>query len=253
MPDGIFSIESMTPQNALRVDGTDAGIKALRELVNEIDVPVGQVEIEAQIWDIAPAEFARLPLTFHNASRSTAPFGDTTFGELAFAPLQDDMSPVTQQLKLWETTERARMVTAPRVTVLDGLAASIASTEVRGFNVSAMKDSEPEAPQPEETETDDAAPTVTMPYTPPPEKPDDNWELGRSLIRDQVCFKAMPVLHGDVMALAFQIIFNNDVTTASTTLRDGQTLPVRLQSGNAETGWVRVALIKVRILRRAGD
>ena len=51
--------------------------------------------------------------------------------------------------------------------------------------------------------------------------------------------------------LTFGILLEGNMTQAATTLRDGQTLAVRLPNGNATTGWPRVALITARIVRRA--
>ena len=251
---GIESITSIDPENTLLVTGSDVGVAVLSALVREIDVPMGQVEIEAQIWEVAPAEFAQLPLEFRNASRSTAPSNDATFGELAFAPLDDDISDVTRQLQDWANTDRARLITAPRVTAIDGLAASLTSTETRAFDVNAMQENKPEPrAAAAKNEMPDKGVAAQFPIAPQAEKVDDNWKLGVSRIQDQTGFNALPVLHGDLIALAYQVFFNNELTMGSTIVRDGQTLPIRLASASATNGWTRLALIKTHILRLADN
>ena len=251
IPDGIESIVVDEPGNALLVKGTAASIKELLKLVKEIDVPIGHVEIEAQVWEIAPAEFAKLPLNFRNASRSTAAFNDGAFGELAFAPLEDDMTDINKQLQFWSETERAKLVTTPRVTAMDGLAASLSTTETRSFNINAMEESkdEPEAAVAEDE--DEIA--RTAPIVKPEKKAetfDDNWKLGVSRIHSEWHYKFLPVLHGDLIALAYEIVFDNQITTASTIMRDGQTLPVRLGNARKNNGWVRLVLLRPRRIVR---
>ena len=62
-----------------------------------------------------------------------------------------------------------------------------------------------------------------------------------------------PVLRGDAMVLTFGILLDGNMTQAGTTLRDGQTLAVRLPNGNAATGWPRVTLITPRVIRRESE
>jgi len=137
----------------------------------------------------------------------------------------------------------ARVITAPRVTAIDGLTASLTSTERRSLDFN-----KPQTPEPEDeaTDEDDKAPNF-------PVKATDNWKEGLTFVESQTGFIATPVLHGDLMNLRFQIILDNVVTPGNTVLRDGQTLAIRLPNANPQTGWPRVVLVKARILRRAGD
>ena len=247
MPADVQIVAALAPSNSLLVKGTPSGIEALRQLVERIDVPLGQVEIEAQIWEIAPAEFAQLPLVFRNVSRSTSAFDDTTFGELALAVPTGEIAPIAQQLQSWQAAQRAKVINAPRVTAIDGMAATLSSTETRSFNVDQMEESKPQQ-EPAEDETDEAI-QMPLPYE---EKIDDGWTWGKSRVQNQTGLKAIAVLHGDLIALGFQVMLDNQITRASTILRDGQTLPIRL-SGASESGWPRVVLLQIRTLKREGD
>lgn len=74
LPEGIESIFSVDPQNVLIVEGTAAGIEALRTLVKELDVPLSQVEVEAQFCQMSPQTLKALPLKFaKNSDSSYAP------------------------------------------------------------------------------------------------------------------------------------------------------------------------------------
>ncbi len=87
LPQGIESVFSVDPQNVLQVKGTEAGIEALRKLVQEIDVPIGQLEIEAQIWEISPAKLKSLPLVFRDTAVATRKFRSLAMSESAMRPI----------------------------------------------------------------------------------------------------------------------------------------------------------------------
>ncbi len=261
LPPGVEIVVSVDPQNVLLVKGSKAGVEALRKLVKEIDVTIDQIEVEAQIWDMSPGKFASLPIVFRdvafgsekipvlgdvNAAKNaniTSGAGDF-FARVAFAAPTSDMTSVRQKLNEGLADGSARLITAPRVTAIDGLVASLASTESRVLNFD--KPPTPKA-EDETTNNDDGnAPNPTREVI-------DSWKAGLTLVESQTGFAVAPVLHGDVMNLGFRITFDNTVTPGSTVMRDGQTLAVRLPNDNPATGWPRVALLKVHVIRRAGE
>lgn len=254
LPKGIQGLVSVDPQNVLRVRGTKAGIEALQKLVKDMDVPLNEVEIEAQIWEISPATLKSLPLVFRDtvkpadARKNTRPVGgkeenitlNTDFlSRIALAAPTSDIAPTTQILEASLQDKSARLITAPRVTVIDGLVATVQSNESRALVFDEWKSAAPQAKSKIKEET---PPTNNVSKETFPE--------GFAFINGQTGITVGPVLHGDAMSLAFSITLDGGVTQAATTLHDGQTLAVRLPNANPTNGWTRVALIKPTIIRR---
>lgn len=101
LPPDVEIMGSVGPQNILLIKGTTAGIQALQKLVTEIDVRLGQIEIEAQLIEIAPAKLASLPLVFRDTAEGeeknliTYGMGDF-FARAAFTAPISDIGPLTQ-------------------------------------------------------------------------------------------------------------------------------------------------------------
>lgn len=140
----------------------------------------------------------------------------------------------------------ARVINAPRVTVLDGLTAKLIAAEIRFIDFDGPQKTATANKETNDNDEDAAAPN-------PPLKKIDEWKEGVTSVESQTGFRAAPVLHGDVMNLGFQIILNNIITPGSTIMRDGQTFAVRLPNVNVTNGWPYMALIKAHIIHRAGD
>ena len=259
LPAGIETLASIDPKNEILVRGTAAGIEQLRALVAQLDVPISQIEVEAQIVDMSPARLASLPLVFCDAAQEEekipilgdvkvgnggAKVGDgDIFTRTAFAAPTSDASILTQKLNEGLADGSARIINNPRITVMNGLTASLYSTEQRAL----LLDTPPTTEVGDEAINDEANAAI-------PTKEDVNeWREGLTFVQSQTGFVAAPVLHGDVMNLGFRITFNNSVTSGNTIMRDGQTLAVRLPNDNIENGWPRVALIKAHIIHRAGE
>ena len=64
LPEGIKTLASVDPQNVIFVRGTAAGIEQLRALVAQLDVPLSQVEIEVQFYQLARADLSALSPSF---------------------------------------------------------------------------------------------------------------------------------------------------------------------------------------------
>ena len=78
----------------------------------------------------------------------------------------------------------------------------------------------------------------------------DDWNTGLAYVTDESGLRVTPVRHGELVALAFQLSYEGRIAQASTILRDGQTLVMRLPAANTQTGWPVLALIKPMIVRR---
>ena len=254
LPDGIQSFASIDPQNVLWARGTKAAIEALQKRIKESDVPLNQVEFEVQIWEMSPTVLQSLPLIFRNTATPAdaknsqfgdniqevkAPFNPDFLSRIALATPISDIAPTNQILTANQKTKSASLITAPRVAVVDGLVATVQTNESRALLLNEQKNL-PAKPKQEQT-----APT--------PDVDKEALPQGIAFVNGQTGVTLAPVLRGDAMALTFGILLDGNMTQAATTLRDGQTLAVRLPHGNATTGWPRVALITPHIIRRDSD
>ena len=261
LPDGIQGLVSVDPQNVLRIRGTKAGIETLQKLVKDMDVPLNEVDIEAQIWEMSPDTFKSLPLVFRSAlnsedaKKNIRPTGDTAGDKADNTPLNadflwrvalaapaSDIAPTTQILEASLQNKSAHLLTAPRVTVIDGLVATVQLNESRALIFDAAKSAAPQA-KPKTKEMASPADDVNK----------ETFPEGLAFVNGQTGLTVGPLLHGDALSLNFNITLDSSVTQAATTLRDGQTLAVRLPYANPATGWPRVALIKAHIINHAGD
>ncbi len=257
LPNGVQGLVSVDPQNVLRVRGTKAGIETLQKLVKDMDVPLNEVGIEAQIWEMSPDTFKSLPLVFRyttqyeNARQSTQPVGDKQentplnvdfLWRIALAAPTSDIASTTQILEAGLKDKSARLLTAPRVTVVDGLVATVQLNESRALVFDAAKSAAPQA-----------KPKTKERASPADDGVKDKFPEGLAFVNGQTGLTVGPLLHGGALSLNFSISLDSSVTQAATTLRDGQTLAVRLPNDNPTTGWPRVALIKVHIINHAGD
>lgn len=247
LPPNVEITGTIVPRNVLLVKGTKTGVEALQKLVKRIDVPLKRIEIEAQIWEIYPAKMKDLPLVF----RAVAPRDEAqesingdVFARTELAAPIGDIAPVMKHLKAWENDQDARLLTAPRVSTLDGIAVTLSSTQIRAFDIDEMQQAQPYV----QDSTDAQGDNLPAPF--PPNEINDNWGFGVTSVQSQTSFNVAPVLHDDLIALAFQIIVNNEITQANSILRNGQTLAIRLPSPNPSTKWTRVALVKARVISR---
>ena len=115
MPTGIERITAVDAQNSLVVLGTDAGVQQLEKVVAMLDRPLRQVEIEAQFVQIAPEDARELGFDF--ASIPTANFKIGFVRGNAHATL-------ARLVK----DGKAKILSAPRVTAINNLPASISAS-----------------------------------------------------------------------------------------------------------------------------
>ena len=221
LPDGIKSVVSVDPQNVLLVQGTSAGIGGLRKLVTEIDVPLKQVEVEAQFLQMSPQTLKTLPLKF---AKNKDPFYAPS---VALVPPTMSLS---GELNKLIADNKVRVITAPRVTAIDGLTAQLTSTEMR----SAMLSS-------------DAKKFAGM-------SPDElQWLPGVSMVQIETGFNCTPIFHGDSIKLLTQSTLNDRSVNVSANLRDGETFAILMPADKSNVTDRIVVLVTARVVRRAGD
>ncbi len=247
LPAGVSSVVSIDPQNVLLVKGTDAGIEELRKLVALHDAPVNQTEIEAKFVDMPLADLnaLKLPLRW---TISDAP--DTSWPAVGLAP--DDME---KQLNALITDGRTRIITAPRMTVVDGLNGQLFSRETRSIELQKTNDVKTAR---------DAMLAL-----------EGEWREGLTLVSDETGLRATAVTKGDLIAMDLQAEILGQVTQFSSVVRNGQTLAVLLpQNGDdaprrrltplgdvslapqqdvTKNQTVRVVFVTARSIKRAGD
>ena len=251
LPAGIVNLASIGPQNVLWVKGNKKDIEALQKSVEEFDVPLNQVEIEAQIWEMSPAVLTSLPLVFRDGTenaetkKNAGKIGDEKAANLNFPPRiglalpLSNIAPTAEILLASAKNRSARLITTPRVNVVDGLVATIQTNEARSLNFGENTDTGSQR----KPKTGEAAPPIDKSALPE----------GFALVNGQTALTVRPILRGDFMSLIFSITLDNNITQAATTLRNGQTLAVRLPNVNAANGWPRVALIQAKIIPHGGS
>ncbi len=218
LPDGIESVVSVDPQSVLLVQGTSAGIGELRKLVTEIDVPLQQVEVEAQFLQMSPQTLKALPLKF---AKNEDPF---------FAPSVALVPPtmsLSGELNKLIASNKVRVMTAPRVTAIDGLTAQLTSSEMR----SAMLSSD--AKKFADLSSDEL-----------------QWLPGVSMVQMETGFNCTPVFHGDSIKLFTQSTLNDRSANVSANIRDGETFAVLMPADKSNVTDRIVIFVTARVVRR---
>ncbi|MBV9470988.1 MAG: hypothetical protein JO316_20485 [Abitibacteriaceae bacterium] len=130
LPEGIDSIVAVDPQNALLVYGTTAGLQQLQTIINYLDLPLRQVEIEAQFVDVAVTDTNLFGIDFSSGngaltlSQSVNPANPPS-GTLVAGFVRNNFRLTLNALL---STSRAKVVTAPRVTAINNLTAQLVSS-----------------------------------------------------------------------------------------------------------------------------
>lgn len=221
LPDGIVNVISIDPQNVLMVRGTAAGIEALKKLVPTLDVPINQVEIEAQFCQMSSQTLKEFPLQF------------TATGEEDYAPAMALVPPTLKlgaELNKRIASNKIRVITAPRLTALDGLAANLQSTETRSLILSPL---------------DKKTADVT--------EPDMLWLPGLSTVQIETGLNCTPVFHGDLIKLFARMTLNNIDVNVTANMRDGETVAIAMPAKKSDADKRTVIFLTARTVRRASD
>lgn len=132
-PKGIGTIIAIDAQNTLLVYGTAEGITQLRQIIDFLDRPIRQVEIEAQFVDVGTTDAKAFGLNI--SSRITDDDDDSSvasnFGTLPSVSggtsLTARFGSYQATLKALLSNKKARIVNSPRVTTLNNLTATLFS------------------------------------------------------------------------------------------------------------------------------
>ncbi len=128
LPGGIKQVIPVASPNVLLIaGGSEQDFQRLQELVDILDQPLRQVEIEAQFVEVSNADLKSLGVDF---STSRGNFDAATTG-FASAPVQGAFqvgfvrNNLTARLNALIADNKAKIVTAPRVTAINNLPATL--------------------------------------------------------------------------------------------------------------------------------
>jgi type II secretory pathway component GspD/PulD (secretin) len=126
---GVESIIAVDPQNTLLVYATEEGYNRLNNIVQLLDRPLRQVEIEAQFVQVSATSARAFGIDF---SSSNGPFtvnggaaGPAESGGLSIGFVRNNFRATLNALV---NQNRAKIVTAPRVTAINNLTATLQSS-----------------------------------------------------------------------------------------------------------------------------
>lgn len=128
LPKGVSFVVGVDEQNFMWVQGSEAGVQLLKEKIALLDTPLRQVEVEAQCIAISDADAKTLGITFAKAE------GAVETG-LAGPDIQAQIAALIAQ-------NRAKLITAPRVTAIFGQTATLKQTSVTAVALSIKNEGE---------------------------------------------------------------------------------------------------------------
>jgi general secretion pathway protein D len=139
----VDQIVSIDAQNVLLVYGTDEGIRQLNEIIDFLDRPIRQVEIESQFIDISVSDAKAFGLQFYN--RNSLLTNDDEDDEDEFTVPNNALGALPgaggastlvftrgmfqARLQALAQSGRARIINSPRVTTMNNLTASLVSQQ----------------------------------------------------------------------------------------------------------------------------
>ena len=148
LPEGVDQLVAIDAQNVLLVYGTAEGVARLQTIIEYLDRPIRQVEIQAQFIQIAVTDARGGGISFFNGRRADAANADSgddddDSGTNNNAPTGIGGSvPGGSQITISKgrfraiisflsSKGRARLINSPRVTTMNNLSANLFSTESR--------------------------------------------------------------------------------------------------------------------------
>ncbi len=134
LPGEIERIVAIDPQNVILVaGGTQADIEALQKIIDVLDKPLRQVEIEAQFVTVSTSDSRQFGIDY-STSRGNFDFNTNGFapgngpGTIQVGFVRGNFQ---AQLTALKSQNRAKVLTAPRVTAINNLTAMIQSQQSR--------------------------------------------------------------------------------------------------------------------------
>jgi general secretion pathway protein D len=127
LPEGIEAMAAVDAQNALLIRGTAAAVEELQSIIDLLDQPLRQVEVEAQFVTLSTGESQRLGIDF---SASNGPFNLATNTGSVGGNFVLGYVGRNFQARLGAALRdtRAKSIAAPRVVAINNLTASIFTT-----------------------------------------------------------------------------------------------------------------------------
>ncbi|RYX85634.1 hypothetical protein EON83_04655 [bacterium] len=114
LPQGITRLVAIDPQNTLLAFGTKEGLQALADLIPTLDVPLVQYEVEALFLQIPRSQLASTGLKFKKPMQKSPYY----FGAVTLVPASFNIPNILKE-------KDVKILTAPRVTAIDGLTAQL--------------------------------------------------------------------------------------------------------------------------------
>lgn len=133
LPEGVDQIISVDPQNSLLVYATEQGYQQLQNIINLLDRPLRQVEIEAQFISVNTSDTDAFGIDFTSqngpftvSAQGFQPGTASIGGSFQLGFVRNNFQAVLRSLMV---SNRAKIVTSPRVTAINNLTASLQSRQ----------------------------------------------------------------------------------------------------------------------------
>jgi type II secretory pathway component GspD/PulD (secretin) len=243
LPTGVRSVRPITPQNKLLVVGTEAGIHSLQTIITNLDRPLKQVEIETHF----------VTLSDESLKAFGVEFGEPQAGQVSINFVRGNFQSTLNKLL---TENKAKLISAPRITANDNMEAKLESRSTRPISIDLTETKRQVNLVPALTSLPSAAIVYLNSgyelYTTPTINRDDTMMI--SLALKQV------LRLGDDSQFIDLLPAQNANTTAN--VRDGDTIVLKVAESKPAAGQIKgsksapqnmVVFVTPRIIRRAGD
>lgn len=233
LPEGVQSVFAIDPQNRLGVRGTKEGIDALSALLPTIDVLLIQYEIEARFIQTDRSTLAKAGLKFPKVAGN---FQDVSGSVISL--------PATSSL--WTPSSNPRdgkikVLTSPRVLVIDGTQASVQQTTFTPLIVDdELLRQQPSVPSLKTASLEELA------STPSATKP------GVAMVSSEIGIRTAVLRRpNNLTTLGITPTFGGRTVTVETTIREDQ--GIAIQMSQPQDKQQLVVLVKVTRVRRVGE
>ncbi len=128
LPEGIEALAAVDAQNALLIRGTAQAVEELQTLIDLLDQPLKQVEVEAQFVTLNTSYNKAFGINFNSSNGPFSASGSTVDigGNFVLNYVGRNFSTV---LRAALADNRAKLITAPRVVAVNNLTASIFTSQ----------------------------------------------------------------------------------------------------------------------------
>lgn len=149
LPEGVLKVTPLQVQNGLLIRATPEGLKKIGAIIDSLDQPLRQVEIEAKIVKISPEDLKKLPieppaLNQNSADGTTTGTRTVTGIGYVFGSFNTRLAELVQQNK-------AKVTELPRLTAINNNTASITTTASQAITLAVKGDDGQLKPLPDST------------------------------------------------------------------------------------------------------